>query len=244
MAKFCACSQPTIEDDSCSKCNRVIELERLKRLQQCQCSFVKPNPGSSICSSCGLEIPPHYMEILERYEKKSSLPPRERLDTELSSLIPESEEIVYFAGCSIRGRNAKDPNFVGTIVITKKNVYLVKRKFKVFGKPDPLTKETMSISQITGLDQTFESYLTIKSFHIRITRANNEDVLYGLTESIASEIIESINNQMNNQGYSSGSVMINAVDPVEQLTKLAALLEKGLVTQEEFDTKKKELLGL
>ena len=49
---------------------------------------------------------------------------------------------------------------------------------------------------------------------------------------------------MNNQGSSSGSVMINAIDPVEQLTKLAALLEKGLVTQEEFDKKKKELLGL
>jgi hypothetical protein len=166
------------------------------------------------------------------------------LGEEISNMIPQSEEIVYFAGCSIRGRNAKDANFVGTIVITKKNVYLVKRKFKVFGKPDPLTKETMSIHQITGLDQTFESYLTVKSFHIRITRANNEDVLYGLTEASASEIIESINIQMNNQGSSNSPVTINAIDPVEQLTKLAALLEKGLVTQEEFDKKKKELLGL
>jgi len=216
MAKFCSCSQPAIEGDSCGKCNRVIEPERLKLWQV---------PSDQLAS-------------------KSALPARERMESEVSSLIPESEEIVHFAGCSIRGRNAKDTNFVGSIVITKKNVYLVKRKFKVFGKADPLTKETMSINQITGLDQTFESYLTVKSFHIRITRANNEDVLYGLTEASASEIIESINSQMNQQGISNNSVTMNAIDPVEQLTKLAVLLEKGLVTQEEFDKKKKELLGL
>jgi|688.fasta_scaffold687640_1 hypothetical protein len=184
------------------------------------------------------------MEILGRNEKISTLPPRERMDSEVASLIPASEEIIHFAGCSIRGRNSKDTNFVGTIVITEKNVYLVKRKFKIFGKPDPLTKESMAISQITGLDQTFEQYLTVKSFHIRITRANNEDVLYGLAETSASEIIETINNQMNKGGPSNNSVTINAIDPIEQLTKLAALLDKGLVTQEEFDKKKKELLEL
>ena len=216
MAKYCYCSQPKIKDDSCTKCKRVIEPERLKLWQ----------------------VP------TDQLPTKGSLPPRERMESEVSSLIPKSEEIVHFAGCSIRGRNAKDTNFVGTIVVTKKNVYLVKRKFKVFGKPDPLTKETMSINQITGLDQTFESYLTVKSFHIRITRANNEDVLYGLTDASASEIIESINNQMNNQGSSSSTGAMNALDPVEQLTKLAALLEKGLITKKEFDKKKKELLGL
>ena len=216
MAKFCACSQPTIEGESCSKCNKVIEPERLKLWQ----------------------VP------TDQLQSKGSLPPRERMDHEVASLIPASEEIIHFAGCSIRGRNSKDTNFVGTIVITEKNVYLVKRKLKVFGKPDPLTKESMAINQITGLDQTYEQYLTVKSFHIRITRANNEDVLYGLTESSASEIIETINNQVNKSGSSNNSITVSAIDPVEQLTKLAALLEKGLLTQEEFDKKKKELLGL
>jgi hypothetical protein len=36
--------------------------------------------------------------------------------------------------------------------------------------------------------------------------------------------------------------VINAPDPIEQLTKLAALLEKGFITKEEFDKKKQELL--
>ena len=35
-----------------------------------------------------------------------------------------------------------------------------------------------------------------------------------------------------------------ALDPVSQVEKLSLLLEKGLLTREEFDTKKKEILGL
>ena len=36
----------------------------------------------------------------------------------------------------------------------------------------------------------------------------------------------------------------SALDPVSQVEKLAQLLEKGLLTNEEFEKKKKELLGL
>jgi hypothetical protein len=36
----------------------------------------------------------------------------------------------------------------------------------------------------------------------------------------------------------------SAVDPVSQVEKLAQLLEKGLLTNEEFEKKKRELLGL
>lgn len=36
----------------------------------------------------------------------------------------------------------------------------------------------------------------------------------------------------------------NQVDPVTQVEKLAELMDKGLLTREEFETKKKEILGL
>lgn len=35
-----------------------------------------------------------------------------------------------------------------------------------------------------------------------------------------------------------------AVDPYEEITKYKKLLDDGIITQEEFDRKKKELLGL
>ena len=41
-----------------------------------------------------------------------------------------------------------------------------------------------------------------------------------------------------------GSSVQTALDPVSQVEKLSLLLEKGLLTREEFDAKKKEILGL
>jgi hypothetical protein len=160
---------------------------------------------------------------------------------EVEQMIPKSEEIVFSCDSSIKGRKSSDANFVGKVVVTGKNVYLLKRKFKAFGKPEPLTKESMPISQITGIDHTFEKYLTVKSHHVRITRANNEDVLYGLSEDNAIAIVENVQNQMNNASNSATQVIMSS-DPIEQLTKLAALLEKGFITQEEFNKKKQELL--
>lgn len=43
---------------------------------------------------------------------------------------------------------------------------------------------------------------------------------------------------------SSGSSGASVIDPVVQVEKLAQLLEKGLLTKEEFEKKKRELLGL
>ena len=40
------------------------------------------------------------------------------------------------------------------------------------------------------------------------------------------------------------SVSQNSVDPYQELTKLKSLLDQGIITEEEFNKKKKELLGL
>jgi len=202
----------------------------------CQkCESVSVTDGQT-CNSCG-----SILEDSSQFDSFSAKSKRDLLDPEVEKMIPSNEEVIFFTDCSIRGRNTSDANFVGKIIITSKSVYLVKRKFKVFGKPDPLTKESMPISQITGVDQTYEKYLTVKSHHVRITRASNEDTLYGLSEHSASAIVENIQNQINNLGTTPAQVVMS-IDPIEQLTKLAALLEKGLITQDEFNKKKQELL--
>jgi hypothetical protein len=205
----CKCAQPVIKEGyipgACFECKKDIEPERLK------------------------------IEMQAIEDRLKSIPPRERLGEEVSNMIPQSEEILFFTDCGIRSKSS-DMN--GYVIVTRKSIYLIKWQLKFFGKPPPKTKEVMSIAQITGLDQTYESFATVKSHHVRITRANNEDILYRLSEANASEfinIVNSQNNGANNQGASK-------IDPVEQLTKLAALLEKGLITKEEFNKKKLELL--
>lgn len=163
---------------------------------------------------------------------------RLRLPKSAGSLIPNSESVKFSVSCSFKG---KPKDKTGYAVVTNKNIYLIGSVSKAFGKPDPMTKETIQYSQISGLDQTLENYLTIKTHHIKITRANNNDTIYGLSYESALAFIDMANSQM--QGQNIGGA-ISQSDPIEQLTKLATLLEKGLVTQEEFEKKKKELLGL
>ena len=204
------------------------------------CPCAKPWISEDKCERCNKIIDPARMSLIKSSQIAENSE-NQGVILEVEQMIPKSEEIVFSCDSSIKGRKSSDANFVGKVVVTGKNVYLLKRKFKAFGKPEPLTKESMPISQITGIDHTFEKYLTVKSHHVRITRANNEDVLYGLSEDNAIAIVENVQNQMNNASNSATQVIMSS-DPIEQLTKLAALLEKGFITQEEFNKKKQELL--
>ena len=63
----------------------------------------------------------------------------------------------------------------------------------------------------------------------------------------ANEIYEVINNLLIARQQKKESVITKVeakVDETEQLTKYKDLLDKGVITQEEFDAKKKQLLGL
>ena len=40
------------------------------------------------------------------------------------------------------------------------------------------------------------------------------------------------------------STIVNAISPAEELKKMKELLDMGIITQEEFDAKKKQLLGV
>jgi hypothetical protein len=206
-------------------------------MKYCKCP--QPQIEENDCGKCHRVIEPERLKLwlvpTDQLHSKSALPPRERLDKSVSEMIPSSEEILFFVNCGIR---SKSSDMDGIAIVTKKSIHLVKWKLTFFGKPPPKTKEVMSISQITGLDQTYESFATVKSHHVRITRANNEDILYRLSEASASEFINIVNSQNNGANNQEAS----KIDPIEQLTKLAALLEKGLITKEEFDKKKSELL--
>ena len=45
-------------------------------------------------------------------------------------------------------------------------------------------------------------------------------------------------------GDRNSTTVVNAISPAEELKKMKELLDMGIITQEEFDAKKKQLLGL
>jgi hypothetical protein len=177
---------------------------------------------------------------------EENMPPREQLKSlDLDRFIPDSEEIYCMVECHIhKGKNGKiddkSKTHLGFALVTEQNIYFIKKPQQLFGNSATYTKEVVPISQVTGLDQTRERWALEWSHHVQITRANNEDILRKLSEETATKFVDSANAQiakLSKKNY-------NAIDPIEQLTKLASLLEKGLITQEEFDLKKKELLGI
>lgn len=171
---------------------------------------------------------------------------REQLKSlDLDRFIPDSEEIYCMVKCAIhKGKNGKidekSKTHLGFALVTEQNIYFIKKPRGWTANSGTYTKEVVPIFQVTGLDQTRERWALEWSHHVQITRANNEDILRELTEETATKFVDSANAQivkLSKKNY-------NTIDPIEQLTKLASLLEKGLITQEEFDLKKKELLGM
>ncbi len=47
-----------------------------------------------------------------------------------------------------------------------------------------------------------------------------------------------------NQSAKEGGTIVNTISPAEELKKMKELLDMGIITEEEFDAKKKQLLGL
>ena len=59
------------------------------------------------------------------------------------------------------------------------------------------------------------------------------------------EVVNVINDLITNRKSSgTGAVSSNTADSAEQLAKYKNLLDSGVISKEEFDAKKKQLLGL
>lgn len=123
-------------------------------------------------------------------------------------------------------------------VVTDRSIYLVKQGefVKALGKGF----ESIPLKTITGISISKGLFGST----VEITRAANIDVLGGHNHEhaeiwvrAARETIQRANSSANPE-LEKGSA-----DPLDQLVKLKDLLDAGVLTQEEFDSKKLELLG-
>lgn len=58
------------------------------------------------------------------------------------------------------------------------------------------------------------------------------------------EVVDYIKNKIREAKTPQATSVVQKISPAEELKKFKELLDMGAITQEEFDTKKKELLGL
>ena len=118
-----------------------------------------------------------------------------------------------------------------------KNQKLIVTKKNVQGRYGTFIKGTIdlpldSINSVECYEKTGNILISTSSKTIRFQSLTN-----------AKEVANVINELLRNR-YTNSTPVVNELSAADELTKYKKLLDNGVITQEEFDAKKKQLLGL
>ena len=153
------------------------------------------------------------------------------------NLAPNEDVIFAFASTGLRdkrGSNVLGGN-VAVAFTDKKLIYAQKR---AFGGDFSKTVSYDSINDISTKVGWMKGELNIDCMTEYMNFWVSNDTVEKI-RNLALEAMEGYRNQKNTP-----MVAVNQVSPAEELKKFKELLDMGIITQEEFDAKKKQLLGL
>ena len=176
-------------------------------------------------------------DLREAFEKagklrnwKIPMPTYEDMET----LLSINEKVLCVIKAGINGKH------VGVAILTDSGVHLLGKRPYPFLSP---YKESMSLNHITGV--TRQRNIMYMGYTVEISRASNVDQLLGVDKDDSEEFVKKLRELVTDTGSAgSKNVTINQVlDPLDQIRKLKDLLDSGILTIEEFEEKKKELMG-
>ncbi|MCH5192985.1 MAG: SHOCT domain-containing protein [Oscillospiraceae bacterium] len=157
----------------------------------------------------------------------------------------EENETVLFAeitnlSVTYIGTN-KTEKFIGVIFLTDKRIFFKSRSLKV------VTSESIPLNDVISVHCTLNK---LANGHIEIqcpTKIYSIEVASRLEElhQINQEFETAVNNYKSQHAAQSSSPQPNALQPdiTDQIEKLAGLRDKGIITEEEFQSKKTDLLS-
>jgi hypothetical protein len=143
-----------------------------------------------------------------------------------ANLIPKGEKVVA-VGQGVSGTSG------ASWAVTEES--LVIELYSIWNG-DQKSSEVAALAKITGVEsKVFNKANNDRS--ITVTRAANSDQLSVIHAKVAEWLVEALSTDK-----SSGSAKQSVSDPAEAIRKLKGLLDDGLISQEEFDKKKADLL--
>ena len=149
----------------------------------------------------------------------------------LAQIIPDNEDILYV----LEGIDKKSSNSA-PVIITGKTVYLIAYAGMLFG----VNTHAIPISKITSVSQLKSGFGGLLQ-DLSIAEGTVVHVITNVGLPSAQEAIAAIN-----QAQAALSTPAPAAAPASQadeLAKFKKLLDDGVLTQEEFDKKKAQILG-
>lgn len=154
------------------------------------------------------------------YKGNTFMLPKKSIQQIIDNLIPK-EEIIILTNCNAESHP-------GAIAVTNKRViFCSKVFFSTFMKDFDLKKITST---------NFESHMTNK---MTIQGSSDKITITAIDKKVGQEIVNKIKElQLSTEPSNTSS------GTIADLEKLAELKEKGIITEEEFNAKKKQILGL
>jgi len=148
--------------------------------------------------------------------------------------IPSGDKVLAYATGINKGEKADHCIWI----LTNRNILIA--RFGFMRRSELRGSELVPIEQITG----FEKKQTDRKnnfWEMIISRASNVDGLTTVDEAVATRMLSSYTSNRAKSG-SETVPLASSKDPSESLRKLKALLDDGLITQAEFDEKRKRLI--
>nr|DAQ29032.1 MAG TPA: Short C-terminal domain [Caudoviricetes sp.] len=142
----------------------------------------------------------------------------------LSNMISDNETINAVTSCM--GKSG-----AGGIAVTSDNFYSV-----VFNKTFSADKVVIPLSKISGC-----AVSGLAAMKLTITEGTTKYEYNTVANS--SVIVDAIKNKDSESKNQSKPETSTSTDPAEELRKYKKLLDDGIITQEDFDQKKRMLLG-
>lgn len=124
----------------------------------------------------------------------------------------------------------------GVVVLTNKRLFFVQSILGQCHSKEILLTDIQSIDQKNVIDIMMSSVLRIQGITISFEMDGKKKQLSAFAEKINKERIQSTGARVNSTNSSVGAL--------DDLEKLADFLDKGIITVEEFEAKKKQILGL
>lgn len=202
------------------------------------CGKQLPN-GSAFCSGCGKQL----LNSNASQNAGPQMSSNKGLKNATNGCVYSIDGVrgkhidVYENKCTIKTKVTLGSIIASNATDGEKTIYY-KDCVGVQYKPSKFTIGYLQLETASGMmNNKGSNFFGENSFTFDTTVISNEKM-----EEVANYIRKKID-EIKTAGDKPATI-VNAISPAEELKKMKELLDLGIITQEEFDAKKKQLLGL
>ncbi len=190
--------------------------------------------GSVFCSKCGKKILVSNAVAAAKYEEKGVEKPVDGAIYSINGVRGRHIDI-YENKCVIKTKVTIGSLITNNATDGEKTIYY-KDCVGIQFKPSKFTIGYLQFETAAGMMNNKNSnFWAENSFTFDPSVVSNEKM---------EEVANYVKRRVDEIKSGENRVVTNAVSPAEELKKMKELLDMGIITQEEFDAKKKQLLGL